>query len=287
VTWGANVYTLTLLGNGKVLMAAGSENVDYYGGHAQLYDYATGTWSVTGSLNVKRYYHTATLLPNGKVLVAGGEGIGGVAISSAELYDPSNGTWTVTGSMTTNREGHTATLLPNGKVLVTGGALNETYDSPAFSSAEIYDPATGTWSLTTNSMVTTHSWHTATLLPTTGKVLIVGGYDETGQSAELYDPVLGTFTATTSSSAAHVGHMAVTLPNGTAFMIDQDAATEIYDPATATWSGAIYRSGGDRQSPAAVVLPTGITLFAGGVGVVSGSATDMTTAEIYDPFSCP
>src|SRR6266404_4458673 len=82
-------------------------------------DPASGTWTVTGSLNTARYYHTATLLPNGMVLVAGGEIIG--VLTSAELYDPASGTWTMTGNLNTGRTTHTATLLPNGMVLVAGG----------------------------------------------------------------------------------------------------------------------------------------------------------------------
>src|SRR5580704_12162212 len=39
---------------------------------------SAGTWTVTGSLNIARYYHTATLLTNGMVLVAGGENSSGV-----------------------------------------------------------------------------------------------------------------------------------------------------------------------------------------------------------------
>ena len=39
---------------------------------------------------------------------------------------------------------HTATLLPNGKVLVAGGYNG----SAVLSSAELYDPATGTWTAT-------------------------------------------------------------------------------------------------------------------------------------------
>ena len=65
--------------------------------------------------------------------------------------------------------GHTATLLPNGKVLVAGG-----YDSVgSLASAELYDPASGTWTAT-GSLATARASHTATLLPN-GKVLVAGG----------------------------------------------------------------------------------------------------------------
>ena len=82
---------------------------------------ASGTWTLTGSLNTARIAHTATLLPNGMVLVAGGFDNAGNALHSAELYDPASGTWTVTGSLNTARDYHTATLLSNGMVLVAAG----------------------------------------------------------------------------------------------------------------------------------------------------------------------
>src|SRR5437762_14365078 len=81
---------------------------------------ASGTWTLTGSLNTARAYHTATLLPNGKVLVVGGNGNSGI-LTSAELYDPVSSTWSVTGSLNTARYYHTVSLLPNGKALVAGG----------------------------------------------------------------------------------------------------------------------------------------------------------------------
>ena len=65
---------------------------------------------------------------------------------------------------------HTATLLPNGKVLVAGGCIMAVDD---LSSAELYDPATGTWTAT-GSLGTARYGHTATLLPN-GKVLVAGG----------------------------------------------------------------------------------------------------------------
>jgi len=40
--------------------------------NAEVYNPASGTWTVTGSLNTGRSAHTATLLTNGQVLVVGG-----------------------------------------------------------------------------------------------------------------------------------------------------------------------------------------------------------------------
>ena len=78
-------------------------------------------------------------------------------------------------------------MLPNGKVLVAGG-VNWHRD---LASAELYDPATGTWTAT-GSLATDAHRHTATLLPN-GKVLVAGGYVGVGSylaSAELYDPAI-------------------------------------------------------------------------------------------------
>ena len=83
------------------------------------------------------------------VLIAGGFDSTFNASASAELYDPASGTWTATGNLNNARVYHTATLLPNGMVLVAGG-----HDGPSFtpsdilSSAELYDPASGTWTVT-------------------------------------------------------------------------------------------------------------------------------------------
>jgi len=117
--------------------------------------------------------HTATLLLNRKVLVTGGYNRNTAsAVSAAELYDPATGTWTSTGSMASARLNHTSTLLLSGKVLVTGGAPdNAQYSS--LSSAEVYDPATGTWTAI-GSLAVARQFQTATLLPD-GRVLVAGG----------------------------------------------------------------------------------------------------------------
>jgi hypothetical protein len=131
------------------------------------------------------------LLPNGQVLVVGGLGTDGVThLASAELYDPATGSWRETGSMAHERSSHTATLLPNGQVLVAGG-IGDCCPVPFWASAELYDPATGTWT-ETGSMATGRDLHTATLLPN-GQVLVAGGGNFPGgilRSAELYTPAL-------------------------------------------------------------------------------------------------
>ena len=117
--------------------------------------------------------------------------------TASELLDRS---WVPTGSMITARELHTATLLQSGKVLVAGGD-NRGY----LSSAELYDPSSGTWS-DTGSMGTARYSDTATLLPS-GKVLVAGGSSDgihILSSAEVYDPATGTWTATGSMNFARL-----------------------------------------------------------------------------------
>ena len=59
-----------------------------------------------------------------------------------------DGDFIYTGSMNTIRYNHMATLLPDGKVLVTGGRNNNS--SSVWASAELYDPAAGTWATTSS-----------------------------------------------------------------------------------------------------------------------------------------
>lgn len=139
---------------------------------AELYDPATGIWSMSGNLNTARVHHTATLLPGGKVLVVGASAIMRAVLISA-LTQRSSMTRPLRhgASSPTSSRPVAITQRPCCRVAMCWSWLV---------TAELYDPATDTWSSTTN-LNTTRTGHTATLLPN-GKVLVASG-----NTAELFD----------------------------------------------------------------------------------------------------
>lgn len=225
--------------------------------------------------NVVVAYATPTLLPGAgmDVLVAQNTASDPtVSASTSYSFAP---LWETTGSMAAPRVDHTATLLPNGKVLIAGGISRAT--------AELYDPATGTFSAT-GSMATPRGLHTATLLPN-GKVLITGGgtYESVSiATAELYDPATGTFSPTGGNgmSVPRTDHTATLLNNGKVLIagghnLSTNLRTaELYDPNTATFGPAITMAA-PHTHHTATALEDGKVLLAG----------PGTEAELYDPVT--
>src|SRR5688572_15927297 len=125
--------------------------------------------------------------------------------------------------MNIERAAHTATLLPAGKVLIAGGFREEGTSEIAIASAELFDPATNTF-IAISDMNGPRDGHTATLLPN-GKVLIAGGWNQTGRTAtaELYDPQTRTFSYTGSMSTPRQGMTATLLKDGRVLIAGGDS----------------------------------------------------------------
>lgn len=184
--------TATFLAAGFALFAGGIN--DNGGGvlqSAEEYNLGTGNFTFTGNLQFGRFYHTATLLQDGSVLVAGGvspNGENSPPLAYCEVYDSVPGTFSVTGALNIARYDATANLLNDGTVLIAGGEAWQTASNAPTSTAEVYDPSTGGFSVT-GSMSTARANQTSTLLPN-GMVLVTGGSNSLGplMTAELYEP---------------------------------------------------------------------------------------------------
>ncbi len=286
-------HTATLLANGKVLVAGGT-NSGVALTSAELYNRMTGTWASTGSMHVGRTLARAVLFSNGKVLVVGGciNDCLSATTNSAELYNPISGAFTVTGSMVQARAEFAITLLANGQVLVAGGCA--AYDANGCSSttnkAEIYNPATGKWTATTALRAGRHAMN-ATLL-SSGKVLVAGGATAASDalnSTEIYDPTAKTWTLGNKMVQARSDYASIMLGTGKILFIGGEningvsiSNSELYNPSTGTFA-ATGNMTATREEHTAVLLANGNVLVSGGNKKTLTTQTPLASAELYTP----
>jgi galactose oxidase-like protein/PKD domain-containing protein len=183
---------MNLLPSGKIF---------YSGSTAQsrLFDPVAKTWSgviATTNYGQTRTYGTSVLLPltpanNYKpvVMIMGG---GNPSTATTELIDLSAATptWTYGPAMSQPRIEMNATILPNGKVLALGGSLNDEDTGTASLNADLYDPATNTFS-SAGMNAFPRLYHSNSLLLPDGTVLFAGGNPARGtyeQHMEIYSP---------------------------------------------------------------------------------------------------
>lgn len=149
-----------------------------------------------------RGFHTMLPLEDGyRLLVGGGQGsiFAPMPWKTTEFWDAQNKRFGAGPSLVNARAVHTQTRLPDGRYLLTGGV--DALNAPQ-SSCEIFDPKTNTFAAAA-SMRAPRMAHTATLL-SSGKVLVTGGI--------------------------------ISLADVTTAVTTSLNTSEIYDPATNTWS---------------------------------------------------
>lgn len=135
-----------------------------------------GSWTNGPSMNYgSRTYGSAVMYEAGKIMFVGGNSS---PTNTAEIIDlnQANPQWAYTGSLTYARWNLNATVLPTGEVLVTGG-VNGPRDNPALAvnATELWNPATGTWTLMAPSASLLRGYHSTSLLLPDGRVIHSGG----------------------------------------------------------------------------------------------------------------
>jgi hypothetical protein len=207
-----------LLFGGKVLVVGGA-SASGSRSDAALFDPATDLFTPTANpMGADRFSPGAATLPDGTVLVAGGFKTGTGALQDAEIYYPGTDSFGVPigmGAMGTKRQAPAVAPLPGGKVLIAGGHNGVT----AVASAEIYNPATTTFSSAGIGSMSTPRFAAAAAPLPDGRVLVAGGQNTAGAvlaSAEVFDPATGQFSSAGigSLNTARYQHAAVPLPGG-------------------------------------------------------------------------
>lgn len=158
----------------------------------EIFDLVSETWSYTGSMLNPVEFPPSTLLYTGEVLATW---------SPPQLYNQNTGQWRLTGNFNQPNRGwpghsdHSIVVLDDGRVLAAGIIKgNDDYDVMG----EIYDPATETWSLTSNPDLIRFQSEVVQL--PNGQVLVAGGETEEDpvgventlglvKWSDLYDPV--------------------------------------------------------------------------------------------------
>jgi hypothetical protein len=248
-------HTASSLADGRVLFAGG-DNAGAPVAVLEIFDPVVGSFSSVGVMSAPRMSFASAVLADGRVLLIGGSN-GTVPLATTEIFDPTSNSISAGPALSAHRMAHSATTLLDGRVLVAGGTTvvsnpDGSTINTDLASAEIYDPATGNFAVSTSSLAAPRRDHAAFLLPNNNSVLIVGGTSAGAEvaTAEMFLPSTVTFVATGSPTAARQHATGTALePDGILFLAGGSnstgtlATSELYGFATVKTDKADYAPG--------------------------------------------
>lgn len=221
-----------LLPSGKVFYSGSTTSSRYFDPSAHTWSSVVATTQYSGT----RTYGTSVLLPltpaNGYkpvVMIMGG---GNPATNTTELIDLSAASpqWTYGPPMSQSRIEMNATILPNGKVIALGGSLNDEDTTTASLNADLYDPASNTFT-SAGQNAFARLYHSNSLLLPDATVLVIGGNPARGtyeNHMEIYSPAyLFNSNGTPASRPSITGVPSTGIGYGSAFQVQTPDAASI------------------------------------------------------------
>ncbi len=278
--------TALVLGDGRVMVFAGTSEVGSTNAAVEIYQLGSG-WSPQFIAPwTPPLYPRLHLLPNGNVFYSG-------ATPTSSIFNPTTDKWT-TSVATTNYSGTrtygSSVLFPltpaNGytpKVIIMGGG------NPATATTEVIDlsAATPKW-VTGPNMSAPRVEMNATMLPS-GKILALGGSlnDEDATTAalaaDLYDPVSNTFAPAGTEAFPRLYHsVSLLLPDATVWVAGSNPSRGTYTPQMEIYSPAyLFNSDGSLATrPTITSVSTPVIGYGSSFSVTTPNATDISSVVL-------
>jgi Galactose oxidase-like, Early set domain len=272
----------TLMADGRVFIAGGHV-ADYVGfNRAVIYDAEANTFTSVPNMNKGRWYPTTTVLPNGDILVVSGDVNGSTnANSLPQVFQMSSKTWrSLTSAQLVLPLYPLMFVAPNGEVFYAGNSSTSRY---------LNTSGTGSWTKVASTNFSSRDYGPGVMYDV-GKLLIVGGDDPPTATAEIIDLTAAApaWKFTGSMHYKRRQHNAVVMPDGKVLIVGgskgsgfDDASapvypSEIWDPATGTFTIVASISKYRGYHSTALLLPDGRILSAG--GNVGGA-----NAQVFSP----
>jgi hypothetical protein len=273
------------------VLIAGGYSASDFSASAEVFNPATNSFDSAGLGHMVKARRNAAVapLPDGRVLIAGGYNASGT-LASAEVFNPTSNGFSAAGvgSMGGPRADAANSPLPDGRVLVAGGTADGAH---ALSSAEVFNPATNSFSSAGISPMGTPRLQVIAAPLPDGRVLIAGGYSSSSHSylssAEVFDPTTNSFSSAGigSTEIPRAGAASSPLPDGRVLVAggysgsSLVASAEVFDPTTNSFSSTgIGSLGTARAYAAAAPLSDGRVLVVGGT---PNGSSDLSSAEIF------
>ncbi len=261
-----------------------------------IFNPSTGTWSQAANMHDPRWYPDVTELANGDyVAISGNSTDPNTWANTPEVYDPTANTWTLLSKVSTSQiheeEYPFSYLAPNGNVFTIGPSEDLSYE---------LNVANQTWTPTGGASGITNG---SSVMYRPGKILYSGGAPSvTSTTNATSGTSIIDLTAATPKwqqiapmHYSRVYHTLTMLADGTVLAVggeptsDQDIITsgvlptEIWNPATETWSPAAPIAAARNYHSSAVLMPDGTVLVAGGGHPNGLGDPGEFSAQIYSP----